>query len=169
MEKLVTPFGEIDILIDGRQVPYVAQEGERIEHLCPDVLGRFQITVEFVPDGKEHSIACVFTPNCQYQRDWESGERLECQGFYGEQRVKMSIGVECESGYYADGTRASDRYDYDADYLENGMAYMILPETRTERYTFGISWIDDAGWDDPIEDGDRSVQAWNGADPTLSL
>ena len=169
VEKLVTPFGEIDILIDGRKVPYVAREGKRIECLCPDVSGRFQITIEYVPDGKKHSIACVFTPSCPCQTDSESGERLECQGFYSERRIKMSIGVECESGCFADGTRASDRYDYDADYLENGMAYLILPGTRTERYTFGISWVDDVGWDDPIEDGDRGVQTWYGADPTLSL
>ena len=27
-----------------------------------------------------------------------------------------------------------------------------MPETKTERYVFGIAWIDDVGWDDPIDD-----------------
>ena len=63
----------------------------------------------------------------------EGGERLECLSFYGIQRVKMSIGLEGECGrnYY--------EYDYDIDYLDNGMAYVIMPETKTEKYSFGDS------------------------------
>lgn len=36
----------------------------------------------------------------------------------------------------------SDRYDYDARYLENGMSYVILAETKEEHFVFGIAWID---------------------------
>ena len=81
----------------------------------------------------------------------------------------MSIGIECEAGYIGD-KRASDVYDYDADYLENGMEYHIEIYTKTEQYVFGIAWIDDVGWDDPINDEDnRNVETWFGADPTLAL
>ena len=74
----------------------------------------------------------------------------------------MSIGVECDM--------ISDEYDYDADYLENGMAYLISTKTKTECYTFGISWIDNVGWNDPIDkDNDRDVETWYGADPVLML
>lgn len=56
-------------------------------------------------------------------------------------------------------------YDYDTDYLENGMAHIILPNTKTEQYTFGASWIDDVGWDDIIDNqNDRDTQTWFGAD-----
>ncbi len=169
MGRLVTPFGEIDILVDGQRKPYTVQEGSKNNHLCPDVLGRFQITVQFIPDGQEHSIACVFTPGCPYERTPESGERLECQSFYNDHRFKMSIGLECESGYIG-GKRPSDTYDYDADYLVNGMSYRILPETKSEQYVFGISWIDDVDRGDTTDNNhDRDVQTRFGADPTLSL
>ena len=167
MEKLLTPFGEIKILIDGNPVPYVAQEVRKHDVLCPHVLGRYRIVVGFVPDGGEHTIACVFEPDGPYGRTPESGERLECQGFYNDQRFKMSIGLEFEAGYIGGG-RVSNAYDYDADYLENGMSYLIGESTKTESYVFGISWIDDVGWDDPIDDNnDRDVETWYGADPTL--
>ena len=168
MEKILTPFGEIKILIDGQPVPYFAQEGRKQDILCPHILGRYQITVTFIPDGEEHIIACVFESNCSYERTPESGERLECQSFYNDLRFKMSIGLECEAGDIG-GIRASDEYDYDADYLENGMSYMIEANTKTERYVFGIAWIDNVGWDDPIDENERDIETWYGADPSLAL
>ena len=167
MKKLQTPFGEIDIMIDGVAIPYEAKEGSRLEGLCPNVLGRYQISVTFVPDGKEHEISCTFSPSFPYNRGIESGEDLECQGFYGNDRVKMSIGLEGETEYTPDGQRVSDRFDYDEDYLENGMAYLILEGTKTERYTFGIAWIDDVGWHDA--DDERDTETWFAADPNFRL
>lgn len=169
METLITPFGDIKVLIDGQPVPYFSQAGRKLDVLCPHVLGRYQIPVKFIPDGSEHTIACVFEPNCSYERSPESGERLECQSFYNDCRFKLSIGLECETGYM-DGVRISDEYDYDADYLENGMAFLIDANTKTEHYTFGIAWIDNVGWDDSSDDNnDRDVETWYGADPTLAL
>lgn len=169
MEKLITPFGEIRILIDGISVPYYVREGRKPDVRCPDVLDRYQITVFFVPDGKEHRIACVFEPDCLYEKTPESGERLKCQSFYNDQGFKMSMGLECESGYI-DGIRISDEYDHDADYLENGMAYLINPHTKTNRYVFGIAWIDNVSWDDSSGlESQRDAQTWYGADPTLPL
>jgi len=81
----------------------------------------------------------------------------------------MSIGLECEVGYI-NGARATNEYDYDADYLEIGMSFLIDANTRTEHYTFGIAWIDNVGWDDPTgESSDRDVETWYGADPALAL
>ena len=79
MESLLTPFGEIKILIDGKEVPYLAQKGGNLDGLCQHVLGRYQITVSFIPDGNEHDIACIFEPTCSFKKITESGERLECQ------------------------------------------------------------------------------------------
>ena len=169
MKKLITPFGEIKILIDGQEVAYSGQEGRKLEGLCPNVLGRYQIAVPFIPDGKEHTIACIFEPNGPYERTPESGERLECQSFYNGCGFKMSIGLECEAGYIG-GTRASDEYDYDADYLESGMSFLLDANTRTKNYVFGIAWIDNVRWDESIDDNDnRDVETWFGADPTLAL
>ena len=48
--------------------------------------------------------------------------------------------------------RATNEYDYDADYLENGMSFLIDANTRTGHYTFGIAWIDNVGWHDLIDE-----------------
>lgn len=151
------------------QIDYTALKGSDNDALWPDVSNRYQIAVRYVPDGKEHRLSCIFSPLCSYEKTPESGERLECQGFYSSQRIKMSIGLECEAGTIG-GIRASDGYDYDADYLDNGMAYIILPETKTEQYVFGIARIDRVGWDDPIDDEHhRDVRTWFAADPTYGL
>ena len=71
----------------------------------------------------------------------------------------MSIGVECEQG-------SLEYYDYDADYLVNGMSYQILPNTKTKRYAFGIAWIDNVDCDDTGDNNDRDTQTWFAADPT---
>lgn len=169
MEKLLTPFGEIRVLIDANPVPYAVREARREDPLWPHILGRYRIAASFIPDGKEHSIACVFEADGPYERTPESGEGLECQGFYNGRRFKMSIALACEAGCI-DGMRTSDAYDYDAAYLDNGMAFLIGPDTKTQEYEFGIAWIDDVGWDDPIdEENDREVETWYAADPTLAL
>ena len=72
-EMLLTPFGEIRILIDEESVSFIAQEGGKLDVLCLHVLERYQITVLFIPDGKEHVIACVFQPFCSYEKTPESG------------------------------------------------------------------------------------------------
>ena len=162
MEELITPLGKIKILIDGTPIIYSVTEVKKIEGLCPHVLGRFRIEITYVPDGKEHNMACVFEPVCDYNASHESGERLECQGFYNDHRYKMSIGVECDT--------LSDEYDYDVNYLDNGMSYHIKSNTVTKNYIFGISWIDNVGWDDPIDDeNNRDVETWFGADPTMAI
>ena len=55
--KLVTPLGEIDILIDGREIEYDFQIVD-VDSSCKDVEGRYAIQVSFVPDGREHIISC---------------------------------------------------------------------------------------------------------------
>ena len=83
--------------------------------------------------------------------------------------MKLSIGLACEIGF-ADGVRISDEYDYDADYLENGMAFLIGADTKTERYVFGIAWIDHVGRDVPADERKRrDFETWYGADPAIAL
>ena len=167
MEKLLTPFGAIEIRIDGKPVPFSAQEGRKPDVRCPHVLGRYQIGVRFVPDGEAHTVACVFEPDCSYERTPESGERLECQSFYNDRGFKLSIGLACEAGYLGD-VRASSAYDYDAAYLENGMSFLIDGNTKTERYVFGVAWIDNVGRGDTTDDN-RDAETWYGADPAYFM
>lgn len=159
MEYLETPFGKVKILIDGVEITYSATKIQPNERYCPDVAGRYHISVDLTPDGKEHEIKCLIEDISYSDRGPESGEMLECQAFYNTDNWKLSIGVECETGFLPDGRKWSDRYDYDARYLDNGMSYVILKETKTEHFKFGIAWIDSVE-----DDHSRDVQTWFAAD-----
>lgn len=84
MVRIVTPLGKIHIAIDGKDLLYNFEKLEPMEKLCAAVNGRYKITVNFVPDGKEHKIECTFpkVDFIQYEHSPESGERLECNSFY---------------------------------------------------------------------------------------
>lgn len=162
MEYLKTPFGIVKILIDDTEVSYNTVKKQLNERLFPDVVGRYHIGLTFVPDGQEHEIKCVIENVSYVNRCPESGEMLECQSFYNTDNWKLSIGVECESGFLPDGRRWSDRYDYDANYLDDGMSYVILPSTKTKHFKFGIAWINNVE-----NDHSRDVQTWFAADVTI--
>ena len=165
------PFGEINISIDGKSIDYVAQKGQTDSSMWPDVKERYQIVVEYIPDGKEHNISCTFTPICPYESDYEGTEYLECKGFYNSKREKMSIGVKGERALFWDGSLVlSNGFDYDAGCIENGVECNILPETKTEEYFFGIAWIDDVGYNDPQGyRNNRDGQVWDAASPIYRL
>lgn len=157
---LVTPLGEIEILIDDKAVLYHAIECKR-DKTCADLTGRYAITVELLPDGKDHEIQCHIKNHVVSDMDGiESGERLELKSFY-HNSCKVSIGMEGEAGYLSDGTRAGS-YDYDNEYLEDGVSYITFSDTVTKDFVFGIAWIEDVN-----EEND--VQTWFGADPTILI
>ena len=88
----------------------------------------------------------------------EPGENLELKSFYNGD-IKLSIGMEGESGYI-DGKRIDTSYDYDNEYMDDGVEYVILNSTKTSNYLFGIAWIINYN-------ENNEVQTWFGADPTL--
>ena len=157
---LTTPLGNIEIYIDDKRIEYTEKNIGVSDKLCPDVDGRYSIEVSFIPDGGSHIISCKINEYIPSKYDGiESGERLELKSFYKD-NTKLSIGMEGEAGYYSDGTRASDIYDYDNDYMEDGVSYLIMEGTNTTKYVFGVAWIDNVT-------ADNDVQTWYGADPTL--
>lgn len=162
MSRIVTPFGKIHIAIDGKDLLYDFTKLE-VRDICPDVTGRYKIVIRFVPDGKEHKLECTFpqVDYIKYEHSPESGERLECNAFY-KVDSKLSIGIESDAGYI-EGERESDfGYDYDSEYMDNGIAYIILPTTKTEQYVFGVCWIE--GLTD-----ENDAQTWFGADPVMMV
>lgn len=170
MYPLITPFGQVHLAIDGREIKYQARPGSKSEILFPDILGRYQIEIDFKPDGKKHIISCTLDGDNIESNDWESEENLECQAFYSKDKMKLSLGVCGEVWEYFKGELVYCNNDYDIDYLDQGMAYIIFEETKTDKYVFGISWID--GIDLPIkteENLSRDNQTWSAADPNLRL
>ncbi len=156
---LETPFGLIGIFIDDKPISYNAVKCD-YDKTCMDLDGRYTIHIDYSPDGKRHEIVCSIKDYQSSREDSiETGERLELKSFYFRSG-KLSIGMEGDAGYFPDGTRISD-YDYENEYMENGVKYVILPQTTTTEYVFGIAWIDNVN-------KENDVQTWYGADPTLS-
>ncbi|MCU6746601.1 hypothetical protein OCV51_02830 [Faecalicatena acetigenes] len=157
---LITPLGDIEIYIDDKVVEYTEKCITVSGDLCPDVSGKYAIAVVFYPDGKLHTISCKIKGYTLSKEDEiESGERLELKSFY-KGNTKLSIGMEGEAGYCFYGTRSSEIYDYDNDYMENGVSYLIREETKTTKYVFGVAWIENVT-------AENNWQTWYGADPTI--
>ena len=60
VEKISTPAGTIEIMIDGKAVEY---DYEKLNNgnLFPDVTARYKIKVSKEPDGAEHEIKCLIS------------------------------------------------------------------------------------------------------------
>lgn len=168
--EIVTPLGEITIEIDGSPAPFELTKLYPEEHICPDVAGRFMIEVDRLPDGKEHKISCVLRPSQPIKAFSESGERLECQGFYSiDEKTKVSVGIEADTNYYLgdDGKphRGRCEFDYDGLFEERDnifqISYCILEFTKTSHFVFGVCWIFEC------DSSEKDTQTWFGADPTM--
>lgn len=78
---LNTPLGEIGIYIDGRAVAY-EEYPLSYDETCPDLSGRYRITIDFVPDGVPHSIACLIKGHISNGSDCvESGNGWSARDF----------------------------------------------------------------------------------------
>lgn len=166
MKRLNTPLGDIFIKINGKEIGYEYKKCAN-DRTCSNLLGRYLIEIISKPTGEEYSISCEIINNQSLKSEIETGEMLECIGFYGEERVKLSIGAYGESWGYIGGRLIEANNDYDIEYKPNGLSYLVLKETQTEKYYFAISWIDDVGYEDPINNGehDRDVETRYGSDP----
>lgn len=156
---LKTPLGEIIIQIDDQIISYNTIKLP-LDHTCQNLDGRYCIRIPFIPNGKNHEICCYIKDYIPHDDDGlETGERLELKSFYAN-KCKLSIGAEGDAGYI-DGVRYSDfNYDYDNVYTDNGVKYIIFPNTITNEYVFGIAWINNVN-------DENDFQTWFGADPTL--
>lgn len=156
---LETPLGRIEIFIDNKRVEY-SYTSIDLDKRCLELDGRYLISLQLKPDGVTHELSCRIKEYIPSENDGiESGERLELKSFY-KGSVKLSIGMEGDCGYYSNGDRASDVYDYDNEYYNEGVSYIILKETKTQDYKFGIAWLEN--YNDANE-----VETWYGADTTL--
>lgn len=155
---LKTPLGTIQIFIDDKPIEYEYKAVD-VDEWCPDLDGRYSITINFKPDGNKHLIACLIDSYKGTADDFgESGERLELKSFCCN-GAKVSIGTEGDAEYFGKERCSEDGYDYDNNYLKNGMAYETCSFTKTSKYVFGIAWLNNAT-------ANNEVQTWFGADPT---
>ena len=143
-----TPFGEIQIFINGRE-----EEGTE---MCPlpgckknfTVDERYQVFLKKIEEG--NVIDCILnTENSLSIRSViESGENLALISFYKD-NTKLSIGLV--------GDRKGIKYEY----LENGMRMVILEKQPNCFMPMNIAWL--CMKNPELED----IYCWLAADPTL--
>lgn len=142
---LETPFGKINILVDGAAIQYEARPFEYIKPPVKDkpIAGCYRI---YIP---VENCSCI-----QYMLDLEdtkvgvsgsSGERYLCREFIYDTTM-LAIGIEDENP------------SFESLRIENGMEYCI--KHSVEEVVFGIAWATDY-------EGANDVRVWFAADPTV--
>lgn len=175
--NIVTPLGEIQVLVDGKAYPHRVVKLEKEAVLCPDIDGRYWIEVAFIPDGREHKITCQLIPSQPVKVYGESDERYECNSFMSaDMRIKLSIGIyaECVDYHYCENGRLvrETEFDYDACYgdSKNGdfsISYEIRPFTHTSHFVFGIAWLEHHVMKSRGRIKENEWQTFNGAEPPI--
>lgn len=93
---------------------------------------------------------CLALPFEGYDAGWDDWHRKR-MGFIRKYAEKVLI--LCE-------TPSSESYKKRNYYMEDGVLYQIMRDTKTTKFVFGIAWIDNVT-------AENDVQTWYGADPTL--
>ena len=154
IEVLKTPFGNIKMRLDEKDIVYEARSVKCDDRLYPDVDGLFLVSFKFIPDGNTHELQCILE-NAEYLAYPETGERLEAVAFYINQG-KITIGCEGDFGEVLEFRT----YDFDGMLLENGIQVDIDTFTKEQEFQFGVCWLLHCT-------DENNVQTWYGADPTI--
>ena len=142
---LETPFGKINILVDGVAIQYEARPFDYIKPPVKDkpIAGCYRI---HIPVKNYCSVQCFLeSENEKIEVSSSSGERYVCKEFEYE-TIMLAIGVEDENPAF------------EIERLENGMEYRM--NTRVDEVVFGIAWATDY-------EGTDVVRIWFAADPTV--
>jgi len=144
---LKTPFGKINILVDGVAIQYDARPFEYIKPSVKDkpIAGCYRI---HIPVENNSSIQCTLDlEDTKVDVSGSSGERYLCREFQ-KNSTMLAIGIEDENP------------TYESLRIENGMEYHI--KHSIHEVVFGIAWTTDY-------EGKDDVRVWFAADPTVSF
>lgn len=148
--ELNTPFGKVTATFDGKPISFEYLCIDPDKRLFPDVDGAYRIKIDYVSDGREHTLLFLLS-DCESDGEPETGERLEAVSFYPRDG-KITLGCYASFGDYKDYP-----FDFDGTLRKNGIEISVLPETKTRTMLFGVSWVEHC-----TEEND--VQTWFGAD-----
>lgn len=142
---LETPFGKINILVDGVAIQYEARTFDYIKPPVKDkpIAGCYRI---HIPVRNSSCIECALDlEDVIVDVSGSSGERYLCKE-YVKDSIMLTIGIEDENPAF------------ESERVENGMQYRI--NTRVDEVVFGIAWATDY-------EGTDDVRIWFAADPTV--
>lgn len=147
-----TPFGNIDIFFDSKPANFIIQKSQTSkDRLYPDIEYAYLISYKYISDNKEHLLTCSFNKD-NVNGETESGEHFEAISFYiGNGKITLG----CTGDF---GVPKEENFDYDGEYSENGLEVYISPHTKSQTFTFGVSWLLNVT-------NDNDVQTWFASDP----
>ncbi len=166
--RLMTPFGKVQILIDGEEIDYEFDKLAILEN-CTNVKGRYRIRLNFVPDGKAHRISCVLPDMVDFKSDYSSDASVQQITFYNKENWAIEIGIFGDMYGLNNRSSYNENQDYDVDYLDRGLCYLILKETVTKEYDFILAWIDGVDYANLDNCRNRLAQLWRCSDPSFVI
>ncbi len=138
---LMTPLGEIRVFLDGEPYPYVLKKKE-IGYGYNDLQGRYTITMEVIPHGKRHTVACCLYPNQIVSYSCSHGGpndgRMGSDYYSADKKIKVTILTDLSED--ADGF-----VNYSGSHYEKNGIFYDTYETAFDAhfYEFGIAWLTD--------------------------
>ena len=151
---LKTPFGNVNVLFDSKAANITVQKlSLKADRICTDIEYTYFLSYEYQSDNAAHTLTCTLDRS-DISGDAESGEHLDAISFYIG-GGKLTIG--CTSDF---GTLREGDFDFDGEYLKNGLRICIFPNTESRTFTFGVSWLLNAT-------SDNEIQTWFASDPSI--
>ena len=150
---LNTPFGDISIAVNGKNVKYELLKLDNIEvgNLGTPVFmvdGRYQLRVDIEGASLPVTLTCEFPEYISYDKiNIEAGQSLALKSWY-RHNIKISFGTEDEIS----GTNI--------EYVERGLK-AVINSSKVKTVVFGVAWV-------VINDKEKEdIYTWFAADPTL--
>lgn len=66
---LTTPLGDIEIYINDKKIEYIEKNIDISDKSCPDINGRYVITIDFIPNRKIYTISCKIKGHVSSKRE----------------------------------------------------------------------------------------------------
>lgn len=134
--ELSLPSGTIRLTLDGKEQLFDIVALEPSSPETPNLTELLKLRYRYKRNGKAHKLRLLFSsPGAE--SSVEPGERLEAISFYSH-GGKTTLAV---SGAF--GMAAEYGYDYDGEYLKNGIELDLSPETKGHTVTFAVAWLKD--------------------------
>ena len=140
-KQLILPFGRVELFFDNKAVWFNVREVEDLpenESNCTV----YAIDYDYITDGKEHTLKCKFVPSLPPTYDDRgSGEMLEAFTYDLINKIRVHIGCKASFDYYNEyNFDFTGDYGLDSAQCFNSIILKILPETKSQRFTFGIAY-----------------------------
>ncbi|WP_448902330.1 hypothetical protein [Eubacterium sp.] len=140
-KQLILPFGRVELFFDDKPVWFNVRKVEDLPENESNCVVQ-AIDYDYVTDGKEHTLKCKFTPSLPVTYDdIGSGEMLEAFEYDLINKIRVHIGCRAAFGYYEEYNLDFDGdYGLDSAQRFNSLVLKILPETKSQRFIFGIAY-----------------------------